>query len=149
MNTLEELKLVGSMTLRLQRENGDVEVVHRDNIIVNNGFDLIVDSLGKATGRPNAISHVAVGTGTTGEAPTQTTLVTEIARVSGTYAHTAGTKVFTFTADFPAGTATGALTEAGVFNASSAGTMLDRVVFPVVNKGSLDTLQAVFTFTLS
>jgi len=57
--------------------------------------------------------------------------------------------VFTFTASFLAGDATGAITEAGVFNASSSGTMFDRVVFPVVNKGSDDSLTAVFTFTMS
>ena len=45
--------------------------------------------------------------------------------------------------------ATGALTEAGVFNAASAGAMFDRVVFPVVNKGVDDSLTAVFTFTMS
>ena len=53
------------------------------------------------------------------------------------------------TTTFAAGAATAALTEAGVFNAASAGTMLDRVIFPVINKGAADTLQAVFTFTLS
>jgi hypothetical protein len=41
------------------------------------------------------------------------------------------------------------LTEAGVFNAASGGTMFDRVVFPVVNKGADDSLTAVFTFTMS
>lgn len=43
-------------------------------------------------------------------------------------------------ATFAAGTGTGALTEAGIFNASSAGTMLNRVVFATVNKGASDTL---------
>ncbi len=42
-----------------------------------------------------------------------------------------------------------AITEAGVFNAASAGSMFDRVVFPVVNKGADDSLTAVFTFTMS
>ena len=40
---------------------------------------------------------------------------------------------------------------AGAFtgNAATAGIMLDRVVFPVVNKGADDSLTAVFTFTMS
>jgi hypothetical protein len=92
---------------------------------------------------------IAVGTGTTAAASTQTALVTEIKRNASAYAHTAGTKVFTFTASYAAGDATGALTEAGVFNAASGGTMFDRVVFPVVNKGADDSLTAVFTFTMS
>ena len=48
-----------------------------------------------------------------------------------------------------AGVATGAVTEAGIFNASSSGTMLCRTVFAVVNKGSGDTLQVTWTVTLA
>lgn len=143
------LKMIGSMEAVLTRENGDIEVIRKDNLIVNAGFDLICDAIGRSSGRPAVISHIAVGTGTTAPAAAQTALVAESARVAATYAHTAGTKVFTMTATFPAGTATAALTEAGIFNAASAGTMLDRVTFAVINKGAADTLTVTFTFTLS
>ena len=129
--------------------SGEVEVVHKDNIIVNGGFDFVADAIGNSGSRPGVMGWIAVGTGTTAAASTQTALVTEIKRNASTYAHTAGTKVFTFTASYAAGDATGALTEAGVFNAASGGTMFDRVVFPVVNKGADDSLTAVFTFTMS
>lgn len=119
------------------------------NIIVNGGFDFVADAIGNSSSRPGVMGWIAVGTGTTAAASTQTALVTEIKRNASTYAHTAGTKVFTFTASYAAGDATGALTEAGVFNAASGGTMFDRVVFPVVNKGADDSLTAVFTFTMS
>lgn len=149
MQSLDKLKMHGALTLVLDREDGTQEVIHKDNIIVNVGFDLICDALGKSASRPNVISHIAVGTGAVAAAAGDTALGAESARVAATYAHTAGTKVFTMTATFGAGVATAALTEAGVFNAASAGTMLDRVVFPVVNKGANDTLTATFTFTLS
>ena len=42
-----------------------------------------------------------------------------------------------------------AVTEAGVFNASSSGTMLCRTVFPVVNKGADDTMSVTWTITLT
>jgi hypothetical protein len=145
----ENMQLHGSMTLLITRANGDIETVHKDNIIVNVGFDFIADSIGKATSRPGVMAYIALGTGTTAAAATQTALVTEIDRNAATYAHTAGTKTFTFTAAFAAGDATGAITESGVFNAATGGTMLDRVVFPVVNKGVDDSLTAVFTFTMS
>ena len=74
----------------------------------------------------------------TAAAAANTALVTELARKAATFSHTAGTKVFQFEATFNAGEATGAITEAGVFNAASAGTMLDRVVFAVINKGADD-----------
>lgn len=145
----ETMKLHGAITLLLNKANGEVETVHKDNIIVDVGFDFIADAIGKAASRPGVMGFIALGTGTTAAAAGQTALVMELDRNAATYAHTAGTKTFSFTANFPAGDATGAITEAGVFNAASAGIMLDRVVFPVVNKGADDSLTAVFTFTMS
>jgi hypothetical protein len=52
-----------------------------------------------------------------------------------------------FQATFPAGTGTGALTEAAILNAASAGTMLNRVVFSVINKGALDSLTITWKIT--
>ncbi len=145
----ESMQLHGAMTLILRRASGEVETVHKDNIIVNVGFDFIADAIGKSASRPGVMGYIALGTGTTAAAATQAALVTELDRNAASYAHTAGTRTFTFTADFPAGDATGAITEAGVFNAASAGLMFDRVVFPVVNKGADDSLSSVFTFTMS
>ncbi len=145
----ESMQLHGAMTLIISRANGDTETIYRDNLIVNVGFDFIADAIGKAASRPAVMGYIALGTGTTAAAATQSALVTELDRNAATYAHTAGTKTFTCTADFLAGDGTGAITEAGVFNAATGGIMLDRVVFPVVNKGADDSLTAVFTFTMS
>ena len=145
----ETMQLQGAMTLIVRRASGDIETVHKDNIIVNVGFDFIADAIGKSASRPSVMGFIALGTGTTAAAASQSALVSELDRNAATYAHTGGTKAFSFTADFPAGDGTGAITEAGVFNAASGGIMLDRVVFPVVNKGTDDSLTAVFTFTMS
>jgi hypothetical protein len=55
----------------------------------------------------------------------------------------------TYTATFGAGTATGAVVEAGIFNASSGGTMLCRTVFPVINKNAGDSLAVTWVVTVS
>ena len=143
------LGLRGTMELVLRRANGEVIVRRKDNLIVDAGFDFIADVIGKSTGRPAAIGHIAVGTGTLAAATGDTALEVELARKAATYAHTTGTKVFTFETTFDPGEATGAITEAGVFNAATAGIMLDRVVFAVINKGADDTLTQKFTFTMS
>lgn len=145
----EDFRLKGQCQLVLKKENGDVIVKKKDNIIVNGGFDFICDALGKASGRPNVLSHIAVGKGTTAAAAGQTALVSEITRVAATYAHTAGTKEFTMTANYAKGIGSGAITELGVFNAASGGTMFDRVVFAVVNKEANDELTVTFRFVLS
>ena len=58
-------------------------------------------------------------------------------------------KFFSFYVTFNAGEATGAITEAGLLNASSGGTLFDRVTFPVINKGALDIYNIDFTITFS
>lgn len=50
---------------------------------------------------------------------------------------------------FNPGEGTGAVTEAGVFNAATAADMLCRTVFAVVNKAATDTMVITWTITLS
>lgn len=145
----ENTKIKGSLILTLKHKDGSVEVRRKDNLILNVGFDFIANAIGNANSRPAVIGYTAVGTGTTAVAASQTSLVTELARKAATYSHTTGTKVFSFTTYFAAGEATGAITEAGVCNASSGGIFLDRVTFAVINKAADDELTTNFQFTLS
>lgn len=145
----ENTKIKGSLILTLKHKDGSVEVRRKDNLILDVGFDFIANAIGSANSRPAVIGYTAVGTGTTAVAASQTSLVTELARKAATYSHTTGTKVFSFTTYFAAGEATGAITEAGVCNASSGGIFLDRVTFAVINKAADDELTTNFQFTLS
>mgnify|MGYP001130354482 CR=1 FL=1 len=149
VNGGDKLQVHGAVSLTLFHEDGTVTHRVKNNLIVDVGFDFICDAIGLSTGRPNVISHIAVGSGTTAPAPGNTALESEIGRKAGVYNHTAGTKIFTFQTTFNPGEATGAITEAGIFNAAVGGAMLDRVTFAVVNKGVNDTLVVTFTFTLS
>ena len=53
------------------------------------------------------------------------------------------------TSIFAPGIGTGSITEAGIFNAASSGTMLSRTVFDPVNKTSSDQLSIIWTINLS
>jgi len=120
------------------------------NLIVSAGRNHVVDQLSDQA--QAAMSHMAIGTGTTTAALTDTALGTEAHRnaltstVAGT--GTENNKV-TYTADFAAGEGTGTITEAGIFNSSSAGTMLCRTVFAAKEKAAGDTLRQVWTITIS
>lgn len=149
MEAKDKMNMHGAMTATLIKGDGTVHTLHKDNIIVNVGFDFVANAIGAASGRPGVMSHIGIGTGTTAAAAAQTALVAEINRQAATYAHTTNTKTFTFTATFAPGVGTGAITEAGVLNAATGGILLDRVVFGVINKAALDTLQVTFTFTMS
>lgn len=145
----DEVNLRGHLRLELRGPDGQLKAsADADNLIVNNGFDFICDAIANS-GRGAVMGYIAVGTDTTAASAAQTALIAETARVATSYAHTTGTKIFSVAATFGAGTGTGALTEAGVLNAASSGTLLDRVTFSAINKGAGDSLTATFTFTLS
>lgn len=144
--------LRGDVKYVLRGPDGKVkDIRYVSNLIVDSGFDLICDSIAKSASRPAATEYIAIGTGSTAAAAGQTLLVTENARQIATYAHTAGTKVYTLVTTFAAGTGTGAIQESGMFNIATANTvkMLNRQTFAVINKGALDSLQVTWTVTLT
>lgn len=146
--TQECLTLKGSFTAVLKKANGDVEVRRKDNMILNVGFDFVADAICKGDGRPAVMKYTAVGTGTNSVEAAQTKLTSELLRKEAVYNHSTNTKIFTLSTEFAAGEATGAITEAGICNADSDGTFLDRVQFAVINKGADDVLTTKFQFTL-
>ena len=87
-------------------------------------------------------THMAIGTGT----PTGTALQTEVRRNALVSKDRTGA-VVTMLANFIAGEGTGALTEAGIFDASSAGNMWVSASFSVVNKAAGDSLQISWALT--
>lgn len=144
----DDMKIKGALELVIRHANDDVETRRKDNLILNDGFDFICAAIANPT-RPALMGYTAVGTGTTAVSSSQSGLTTEIKRKAASYSHSQGTKVFTLTTTFAAGEATGAITEAGICNAASGGTFLDRVVFDVINKAADDTMTTTFQFTLS
>jgi hypothetical protein len=116
------------------------------NLITTLGAEAIADRLLAAPAK-EVPTHMAVGTGTEEAKVGDTKLKTESDRNALTSKTRSG-KVVTLKCKWEAGDATGALTEAGIFNASSEGTLFSRVVFSVVNKGAEDTLEIVWTYTV-
>ena len=91
---------------------------------------------------------MAVGTSTVAPGVANTALLAEIAnsRVTiGSANVSTSSNTTTYIGTFPSSVGTGAITEAGIFNANSSGTMLCRTTFPVVNKGALDTLTITWS----
>jgi len=108
------------------------------NGITNAGFAEVAGLLLTDVGG-TAFDYIAIGTGTTSFDPTQTTLVSEISRKAGTGSRVT-TSVTNDTAQLQAQfssadglSGTSAVTESGVFNASSGGTMLCRQTFSALN----------------
>jgi hypothetical protein len=139
----ENFKVTGQVTIQ---KNGEV-VRDIPNTIVTAGKNDIASLI---TGAGSVMTYMAVGTGTTAVAAGDTTLETESDRNAlSTSGGTASTNTVEFVAVWNAGDGTGSLTEAGLFSASSGGTMLARTVFSAVNKGASDVLTITWTITVS
>lgn len=146
----EKMRAAGRVHIQLFDQNGNLKEEQTvKNLVVDDGLEHIADRLG-ASSPATRMSHMEVGTGTTAPAAGDSALETAIAssRVALT-SQTVSTNTVEYVGDFPAGTGTGAVTEAGVFNASSSGTLLCRTTFSVVNKGAADTLKITWTLTVS
>lgn len=147
----ENLKLAGQLNIVLKDKTGKVKETREEkNLVVNTGLAYIVSRM---TGTSkNVMSHMALGSGTTAAAAGQTDLVSILgsreALDSTTITGTNNEKV-QYVCGFEAGDATGAVTEAGLFNAASSGDMLCRTKFNVVNKAADDTMTVTWTITLS
>lgn len=142
MDFNSELAMKGRLTISIN----DEVVRDIDNLVVTTGKGYVASRMKDATA--TAMSHMAVGTGSTAAAAGDTTLGGESARVALTSSTVSGA-VITYVATFPAGTGTAALTEAAVLNASSGGTMLCRTVFAVVNKSANDSMSVSWSVTAS
>ena len=142
----EQIKVTGQVNIVVTGKDGQVKDQREiKNLVVTTGKEFIA---ARMVGTPTAMSHMALGSNNTAAAAGDTALGTELGRVSLASAAASGA-VVTYTASFPAGTATGAVVEAGVLNASSSGTMLCRTVFAVVNKGADDAMSVTWAITVS
>tara|TARA_R110002012_G_scaffold105085_3_gene245925 strand:- start:622 stop:1062 length:441 start_codon:yes stop_codon:yes gene_type:complete len=144
-NVNEQLNMTGHLQIRLNDE------LVRDvpNLVVTAGKGFVATRMiGTGAG---VMSHMEVGTGTTDPVAGNTALETPVSssRTAFTSSAAVSGAVVTYVTAFAAGTGTGALTEAGIFNASSGGTMLCRTEFAVVNKGASDTMTITWTVTVS
>ena len=142
MSTVNDsIKALGHVVVKLN----DQIVQEIPNLVVTAGKNFIASRM---TGSTTAMSHMAIGSTNTAAAAGDTGLGGELGRVALSSSSTTGA-VTTYSATFPAGTGTGAVVEAGIFNASSSGTMLCRTTFAVVNKGANDTLSVTWQITIS
>ena len=148
----DSLKTKGVVEVLLLDADGNIKE-HREfpNLVVNSGLAYIASRMKDATA--TTMSHMAVGSGSVAAAAADTALGTQLARVAldstSLTTTTATNDAVQYVATFAAGTGTGAITEAGIFNASSAGTLLCRTVFSVINKGALDTLVITWKVTVA
>lgn len=172
-NFHSQIKIVGQVDLKLYDEYNQL-IEHRSvkNTITNDGMlSMLRRYVGVDTGSSFSPTYIGIGIGTTTPSVSDTTLVTEVGtRVSlvtgaGTRPQIAYNGVvadFTSTptgsyavksnqiswqATIPAGNGTGAITEAGIFSATTGGSMFARTTFNSLTKAAGSTLYISWTIT--
>lgn len=122
------------------------------NLVVTTGLAGVAARI-NGSGTPDAYTYIALGSGTTAAVAGDTALETEITTDGGERAsatpslETTDTtddtavlvKTFTFSGDLT-------ISESGVLNASSSGTLLARQVFTGISVASGDSLQITWKF---
>lgn len=155
-NPLEAFGIDGVMHWDVRDTEGKVKggkIVH--NLITNAGKAGVASRINGA-GSEAAFTYLAVGTGTTAASASDTALQTELAssglsrvnatasRVTTSVTNDTAQLLTTFTV-----TGTQAVTEAGILNASSSGTLLSRQVFSAINVVNGDSLQLTYKVACS
>jgi hypothetical protein len=165
MSYKENLKLAGRLNIVVKDSSGNIKEARQvDNLVVQAGLRWITESMAKTSNTPAAMTHMGIGDGNVAAADADTDLggtnKFRKAFTTPTVANSSpsvGTGNIVYVTQFDTGdrlpnhatnSNNSAITEAGIFNASTAGTMLCRTVFPVVNKGDNDTMTITWTITL-
>lgn len=145
----DTLKIRGRIDFKIVRVDGSVEEWSIDNLITSAGKAQIALLAGDASATP--FTYLALGTSSTAPAVGNTTLGAEITdtglqRAAATVSRTTTTvtnDTLTLTKTF---TATGSKTveEVGIFNASSAGTLLGRALSGTKSLINTETITVTY-----
>lgn len=145
-----DLKNRAQLTARVFRADGTVEELGTlsRRVVTTSGVAWLATTFTN-TVEPETLNFHDCGTGGTAEAVGQTTLVTAFggARVAGTQSTPGSTNIYrsvatiSFSGSF-------AITEHGIFTASTSGTMFDRSLFSAINVVSGDSIQFTWELTL-
>lgn len=132
------------------RKDGSVEDmgILSTKVVTTAFVNFLVDQLQTSTGQIANFSWHAMGTGGTAEAIGDTALVTEVeTRTDGTQTEGASANIYRSVGTVTA-TATRAIVEHGLFDASTSGNLMDRSVFTVINLSNGDGIQFTYELTV-
>ena len=148
MKKHDNFGIKGKIKLVLKDKDDNIkQIIEMPNTITALMDAHVADQMSDSGGA--AIGFMGVGTGS-GQGSASTGLATASANValdSTTQGSAAADNDVVFVATFPAGTATAAITEAGIFQANNNTTLMAYDDFSVINKGASDSLVITWTLT--
>jgi hypothetical protein len=140
------VKATGAINILHLDSNGSVIAnIDHHNLVVTSGKNYITSRMKDTT--KVAMSHMGLGSGTVAPAAADTALGNLVGSRIVLDSTTVSANTVTYIATFGPGVSTGAITEAGIFNAATGADMLCRTTFAVVNKSAADTI--IFTWNVT
>jgi len=151
MNINEMIKLTGALTIERRNFRGNVvEMIEVPNLVVSAGKSYIASRMIGTSA--TVMTHMGIGSDqgvTLALAAGNTALGAELARTNNLFTSSVSSNAVTYQATFAAGVGTGDVKEAGIFNASTSGTMLCRTTFPIVTKQAGDSIAITWVVTVN
>lgn len=143
----EYIDTIGTLKIQLYNEFGNL-ILEKDlkNLVVTTGKNWIVSRLGSNVS--DVMSHMGLGSGTAIPVPEDINLISSMTRIA-LQSSIITDNTISYVGTFGPGINTGAVTEAGIFNAETGGTMLNRTTFDVVNKSAADTIIVTWNVTIT
>ena len=139
---------IGRLYVQVIRANGQVDRLGlvSTRVVTTAGVGYIVDAFQNSV-ELETMKYHGMGTGTGNEATSDTALGTEVeTRATGTTTEGSSANIYKTVGTITA-TDVRAITEHGIFSASSSGVLLDRSKFTAINLASGDSIQ--FTYELT
>lgn len=107
----------------------------------------------RLNGTGTIFGWLGIGTGTTapaaGDTALQTALGARLAATNSVVTTTTTNDTFRAVATFPGATYAGTITECGLFDALTAGNMIERSTFSAIGVSALDSIQIVMDLKFS
>lgn len=142
----DNTKTDDNVEMILRGPDGEIkQILTAHNLVTTVGKEKLAEQLiaSPATEKPK---YIGVGKGSTAAAAGDTALGEQVVRKEAT-TRTASGKVLTMAVTFGAGEATGTIKEAGIFAASTTGSMYARLVFEGIAVAAGDSLEIKWTLT--
>lgn len=144
----ENIGITGALTITVKGKDGKVkEKRELKNLVVQAGTGWIANRMLANT--EGVMTTMGVGSGLTDSRPSDTDLQLVINDRIELDSAVASVNKVVYVASFSDTFGSAQISEAGIFNAPTGGTMLCRTVFPVINKQAADSISISWTITLT
>lgn len=149
----EDFGATGYVVVSVVRGGNEIYHYEDHNLITEDGRNFIAQELGSNSSTTTVANYIALSTDSGAPAIGDSALTGEIttnglARALGFYAHTADTDSWTISETFSSTGNHTAVQKAGLFTASSGGTMMAENTFSSVNLANGDQLTITWTIDL-